>query len=121
MIDVRITGLDESLASLMAALDGELADGMHRAAAVVAEEAASSHPYTNRTGDLEQRTVAGSVSGRASDGEITAEVLGDTEYGEYVDRKPSFAFLEPAYQRAEAQVEATIEQAMQRAADRAGW
>jgi len=117
--DVRIHGLTEALATLTANLDSELADGMHRAAEAVAEDAAGSHPYTNRTGDLEQRTVAGSVSGRASDGEVVAEVLGDTEYGEYVERREAFAFLAPAAERAEGRIVDEIEKAMQRAADRA--
>lgn len=119
MIDVRVHGLEGALADLTASLDSELADGMHRAAEIVAEEAAREHPYQNRTGDLEQRTVAGRVSGRASDGEVIAEVLGDTEYATYVEKKPGFAFLEPAYQRVEGQVESEIENALQLAADRA--
>jgi hypothetical protein len=119
--DVRVTGLDESLADLLAALDQELPQGMLRAAQAVAVEASSNHAYTNRTGDLQAATQAGAVTGRASDGEITAEVVGDTDYGEFVERNEAFAFLEPAAARAEGRIEEEIDGALDRAAERAGW
>lgn len=119
--DVRVTGLDEAVADLLAALDQELPQGMLRAAQAVAVEASSNHAYTNRTGDLQAATQAGAVTGRASDGEIVAEVVGDTPYGEYVERNADFAFLEPAAERAEGRIEEEIDGALDRAAERAGW
>lgn len=119
--DVRVTGLDEALAELTAALDQELPQGMLRAAQAVADEAASNHPYENRSGDLQAATQAGAVTGRASDGEIVAEVVGDTPYGEYVEARAEFAFLAPAAERAEGRIEDEIDGALDRAAERAGW
>ena len=119
--DVRITGLDDAIADLEAALDAELQQGMLRAAQAVAEEAASDHPYSNRTGALQAGTQAGAVTGEASSGEIVAEVVGETEYGEYVEGNPDFAFLEPAAERAADRIEDEIDAALERAAQRAGW
>ena len=119
--DVRITGLDEAIDGLTAALDVDLREGMLRAAQAVAEEAASSHAYQNRTGSLQAATQAGAQRGQASDGEIVGEVVGDTEYGEYVEGNPSFAFLAPAAERADGRIEEELEAALERAVQRAGW
>lgn len=119
--DVRITGLDDAIADLEAALDAELQQGMLRAAQAVAEEAASDHPYSNRTGALQAGTQAGAVTGEASSGEIVAEVVGETEYGEYVEGNPDFAFLAPAAERADGRIEDEVDAALERAAQRANW
>ena len=119
--DVRVSGATEAVADLLAALDQELQQGMLRAAQAVADEAASNHAYTNRTGDLQAATQAGAVTGSASDGEITAEVVGDMPYGEYVEGREGFAFLEPAAERSEGRIEDEIDGALDRAAERAGW
>jgi hypothetical protein len=119
--DVRVLGLVEAVDALRAALDQELPQGMLRAAQAVAEEAASDHAYQNRTGALQAGTQAGGVRGTGSDGEIVVDVVGDTPYGEYVERNPDFAFLEPAARRSEARVEDEIDRALDRAAERAGW
>ncbi len=119
--DVRITGLDEAIDGLTAALDVDLREGMLRAAQAVAEEAASSHAYQNRTGSLQAATQAGAQRGQASDGEIVVEVVGDTDYGEYVEGNPDFAFLAPAAERADGRIEEELEAALERAVQRAGW
>jgi hypothetical protein len=92
---------------------------MLRAAQAVATQAANTHDYQNRTGDLQARTQAGAVRGEPSSGEIVAEVAGDTEYGEFVEGK--MPFLEPAAAAAESQIEEEIDRALERAAERAGW
>lgn len=119
--DVRVSGVTEAVADLLSALDQEMHQGMLRAAQAVADEAAGNHPYTNRTGALQAGTQAGAVTGSASDGEITAEVVGDTPYGEYVEGREGFAFLEPAAERSEGRIEDEIDGALDRAAERAGW
>lgn len=119
--DVRIVGLDDVIADFEAALDIELREGMLRAAQSVADEAAANHAYHNRTGALQAGTQAGEVRGEASAGEIVVEVVGDTEYGEYVESNPDFAFLAPAADRAAPLVESEIDAAIERAAQRAGW
>lgn len=117
--DVRIYGLDEAISDLEGALDEELQQGILRAAQAVADEAAAHHEYHNQTGALQAGTQAGATRGRASDGEIAAEVVADTNYGEYVERK--LPFLEPAAERADGRIEDELEAALQRAAERAGW
>lgn len=119
--DVRVLGLDEALGDIKAALDIDLREGMLRAAQIVADEAANSHSYQNRTGALQASTQAGAVTGAATDGEIIAEVLGDTPYGEYVEGREGFAFLEPAASRSEGRIDSELDGALDRAAERAGW
>lgn len=120
-VDVRIFGLEDALGDLEAALDAEIQQGMLRAAQSVADEAAANHAYHNRTGALQAGTQAGEVRGEASSGEIVVEVVGDTEYGEYVESNPDFAFLAPAVERADTRMQDEIDAALERAAQRAGW
>lgn len=117
--DVRVLGLAEVFGEIKSALDIEVRDGMLRAAQIVAEEAASQHSYQNRTGDLQGATQAGAVSGNATDGEVSVDVVGDTEYGEHVEAK--LPFLEPAADRSDARVDDELDAALERAAQRAGW
>lgn len=119
--NVRIIGLDEAIAELAAAFDVDLREGLLRGAQAVADEAAASHPYENRTGALQAATQAGAVRGMASDGEVSAEVVGDTEYGGFVEGNPTFAFLAPAVEHSEGRIEEEIEAALERAAQHAGW
>lgn len=119
----ELTGVERWADELEAALDQEAAEGMNRVDALVADEAASNHPYTSRTGDLEGRTVPGVVRGRLSDGTLAGEVLGDTPYGEYLEEPghPTagrFAFLKPAYERRDADVSRAMDEALARAGER---
>lgn len=97
----RVTfSLDAQLGELAAAIDDEARAAMLDGARLVADEAAAHHPYTNRTGRLQSRTVAGRVSGNASRGRVRAEVLGDTRYGSFVEegtsRNRPYPYLAPA-------------------------
>lgn len=122
---VVIEGFDEALDGLLAGLEQEMPQGVTDAAKIVADEAAASHPYTNRTGTLQQRTVPGVTTGRFSDDTLEGEALGDTPYGGYVEegtsRARAFPFLAPAAERREGDTVRAIEQGANRGARRAGW
>ena len=84
-------------------------------AMVVADEAVSSHTYTNRTGRLQASTRADSVRGSWRSG-YTVSVVGAMPYGSFLEEGTSriqgYAFLLPAYARREAQVETIVADAM---------
>lgn len=131
MADRVFFDVDQAVAGLLSALDRELTEAATDAAKLVAEEAASNHPYQNRTGRLQQRTVAGRTTGVASNGNLRFRVLGDTRYGSFVNdgtknedgsqRTRPYPFLAPAYERRMSGVAATFEVAMTRAAKSEGW
>ena len=81
--------MERAIAELSAAIEQELPKGALDGARVVAEEAATNHLYTNRTGRLQSRTQTGRVRGSALRGLIRAEVLGDTRYGGFVEHGTS--------------------------------
>lgn len=102
---------------LSSSLPFALMDG----AMVVADEAVSSHTYTNRTGRLQASTRADSVRGSWRSG-YTVSVVGAMPYGSFLEEGTSriqgYAFLLPAYARREAQVETIVADAMALVADR---
>lgn len=102
---------------LSSSLPFALMDG----AMVVADEAVSSHTYTNRTGRLQASTRADSVRGSWRSG-YTVSVVGAMPYGSFLEEGTSriqgYAFLLPAYDRREAQVETIVADAMALVADR---
>lgn len=120
----RVTfSLDAQLGSLAAMLDGEARAAMLDGARIVADEAAAHHPYTNRTGRLQSRTVAGRVRGNASRGRVSAEVLGDTRYGSFVEegtsRSRPYPYLAPAAAAKGDEVAEGVAEACARALERA--
>lgn len=120
----RVTfSLDAQLGSLAAALDDEARAAMLDGARIVADEAAAHHPYTNRTGRLQSRTVAGRVRGNASRGRVRAEVLGDTRYGSFVEegtsRNRPYPYLAPAAAAKGDEVAEGVAEACARALERA--
>ncbi len=123
MADRVFLDVDQAIAELSAAIEQELPKGALEGARVVAEEAATNHPYTNRTGRLQSRTQAGRVRGSALRGLIRAEVLGDTRYGGFVEdgtsRSRPYPYLAPAWRRREPDFARAIEASLELAALRA--
>lgn len=118
--DVRLgPGFTKDVARLKKTIETGVQQGLLRAAQAVASEAASHHAYHNRTGALEAATQVGEVSGSLKSGTLTAEVVGDTPYGEYVERK--MPFLEPAAETALDGAMSIVEDELQKAIDAAGW
>lgn len=123
MADRVFLDVDRAIAELSAAIEQELPKGALEGARVVAEEAATNHPYTNRTGRLQSRTQAGRVRGSALRGLIRAEVLGDTRYGGFVEdgtsRNRPYPYLAPAWRRREPDFARALEASLELAARRA--
>lgn len=117
-------GLGEG-GELADAIDEELFAAFHEIARRVAQEARANHPYQNRTGTLESRTLPGPVTGRASQGTLTAEVGAYTGYAGYVEYGTSHAqpypFLHPAAEKIEEESERIIDEALRQALSRMGW
>ena len=115
--------VDRAIAELSAAIEQELPRGALDGARIVAEEAATNHPYTNRTGRLQNRTQAGRVRGSALRGLIRAEVLGDTRYGGFVEhgtsRNRPYPYLGPAWARRQDDFARAVDAALERAVVRA--
>lgn len=122
---MRLVGVEQAVADLSAALEREMEAGMLRGARLVADQAAAVHPYTNRTFQLQRRTVAGRVSGSLHVGRWRAEVFGDTPYGSFVEegtsRARAYAFLGPAWVARAEDVARVLEDSMRRAVSAAGW
>ncbi len=115
--------VERAIAEMLGAIEQELPKGALDGARIVAEEAATNHPYTNRTGRLQSRTQAGRVRGSALRGLIRAEVLGDTRYGGFVEhgtsRSRPYPYLGPAWVRRQDDFARAVEAALERAAVRA--
>jgi hypothetical protein len=115
--------VDQAIAELLGAIEQELPRGALEGSRIVAEEAATNHPYTNRTGRLQSRTQAGRVRGSALRGLIRAEVLGDTRYGGFVEhgtsRSRPYPYLGPAWVRRQDDFARAVEAALERASVRA--
>ena len=115
--------VERAIAEMLGAIEQELPKGALDGARIVAEEAATNHPYTNRTGRLQSRTQAGRVRGSALRGLIRAEVLGDTRYGGFVEhgtsRSRPYPYLGPAWVRRQDDFARAIDAALERAAVRA--
>lgn len=115
--------IDGVITDALARIDEEVSRGALMGARIVAEEAATNHPYTNRTGRLQNRTQAGRVMGLASRGNVRVDVLGDTFYGGFVEhgtsRNRPYPYLRPAWQRREEDfarvIDAALAQGLRRA------
>ena len=118
-------GLDEAFEELLAGLDAEMPEAVTACAKLTADEAARSHPYVNRSRQLETHTVPGVTDGVFSAGTLHGEAVGDTPYARFVDegtpRARAFPFLAPAAERAEGDASRELDQGAARAGRRAGW
>lgn len=121
MFTIRLEGVEEEIRRLELALDEQLRPTMLRATEEVAQEAQNNHPYTNRSGDLEANTKAGPADGRFMSGTLAGSVVADTDYAEYVDSRPGFEFLQPAFDRVQSRLDTIVQLGLDAAAKRAGW
>lgn len=110
-----ITGLAGALREIERAIAGALEETVEAHAERVATEARANHPYTDRTGALTASIEALPASGNALDGQLRGFVVAGAEHAEYVESNPSFAFLEPAAHRLDADLVRAAEVAIERA------
>jgi hypothetical protein len=115
----RLTGVEADLARLAVALDPQLDAALALFSARVADAARASHPFQNRTGDLESSIRALDTHGDALAGTLEGGVIADEEYAEHVDAR--LPFLQPAFDRTEGEADRFLQDALDEAARLAGW
>ena len=122
MADRVYLDVEPLIGAILASVDDAVAEGVLDGARVVAEQAAAVHPYTNRTGNLQRRTQAGRVVGRASRGLVRVDVMGDTRYGSFVEegtsRNRAYPYLAPAWVAREADFARIVDEALTRGLER---
>ncbi len=122
MADRVYLDVEPLIGAILASVDDAVAEGVLDGARVVAEQAAAVHPYTNRTGNLQRRTQAGRVVGRASRGLVRVDVLGDTRYGSFVEegtsRNRAYPYLAPAWLVRESDFARIVDEALTRGLER---
>jgi HK97 gp10 family phage protein len=110
--------LERALVDMQASVERELPPAMLHVAEMVADEARSNHPYQDRSGDLTAMTVPGSVTMHGDT--VTAQTVGETEYGGFVDEGTTHMaarpFLKPAFDRCEQRAAAEVSDRLARAA-----
>lgn len=114
-VGVELTGLEQAIKSVLDKI-GEGADqGAIAAAKVVADQAKSSHPYTDRSGDLTSSiTPPDYTSGSLASGNLECAVVAMEPYAGFVEAK-GFKFLEPAFEASIPQVEQAFATAVEQA------
>ncbi len=125
MIPFRVTlDLDSALEAsdrLRHALNDQMEEAMRLISEDVADEARRGHTFQNRTGDLEASIQAIEPGGTFMLGTLAGFVHAFEDYAEYVEEKPGFEFLEPAWERVEPHVDQILQLAIEQAAGLAGW
>lgn len=107
-----LASVEAEVRDLTAQLDRAAAEGMTAVGEAVASAARDQHPYQNRTGDLEASTRAEAPFGELSRGTLSVDVVADTDYAQYVDGRPGFEFLQPAFDRTSAEQDAAMQRAL---------
>ncbi len=121
-IRVVIEGIDESVRALDRALDNSLRDAVVRIARGVGERAKTEHPWQKRTGNLEASTAGSNVVwGDVWNDTLAGEVVADTEYAQYLEGNPQWAWLDPAWHAYEPTATEMLDAAMDEACRVAGW
>lgn len=99
MLDVRVdvSDLRRTLEHALPALALGTQKALNELAAAAAKDAKEHHPYTNRTGKLEQFTR---VKKRQGDNALLVKIEAARPYASYVEAMPKFRFLGAAVDRA---------------------
>jgi hypothetical protein len=121
-IEFRLSGVREAVRDLEREIESSVEAALLRMGDDVASVAKATHPYQNRTGLLEKNTEGFSVlAGNFWRDSLEGGVIAATDYASFVDDRPEFAFLEPAWRLYEPQAEVRLDAALSLAAERAGW
>ncbi len=119
VVALDLSGLPAHIERLKSALDASMLEGLDQVAFHVAANARESHPYQNRTGDLESSTQPDAAEGSFLLGTLRSGVVATESYAEHVDGNDAFAFLQPAFDREEHAGYATVQDALDAACRRA--
>lgn len=119
MLSATLQGLD-AFDALADAMDAELVGIVERTAETAASIARADHPYTDRTNRLTQ-SIEALPAVRAPDGVARGGVAAGEDYAEHVEKKPGYAYLEPALEASRPFAEEDLAATAVQAARRAGW
>lgn len=119
-IELDVGSVTRMVQALERAIPSHVEAGLSAILDRTAEQARASHPYTNRSGRLQQETQARGIEGDFFRDNLTGEVRADTFYASFVEER-GFEFLAPAYERIGAEAESLMEQQLDAAAAQAGW
>jgi hypothetical protein len=118
MLPIRVSlaasEVDAWLQRLDEALDAQVRVALELTCGAVAEEARASHPYQNRSGDLEAMTQPGGIAGSFYDDTLIGDVTAGMPYASYVEER-GFEFLMPAWERSAGQIDRILADSIQRA------
>lgn len=115
-LSFQLAGVAAFVRDLETGVERELRRALLRVGDDTAAVARATHPYRNRTGRLEGSTEGYSVLyGSPWDGSLTGGVVAATPYASFVDAKPAFEFLGPAWRMYEPQADVVLEQALEAA------
>lgn len=112
----NIPEVERRLDRLGDAMDQALSEAVRLAGNRIAESARQTHPYTNRTGNLQASTQAIEPSGSFRAGTLEGGVEATEFYAEFVDAMPDYEFLRPAYLYEREEVDQIFQQALEYAA-----
>jgi hypothetical protein len=115
----EIRGVEETLREFSHDLDESVRRALQLIGANVAQTAQANHPWQNRTTALQTNTRDEQAEGSFMADSLTLEVVGDTDYGEYLEEKPQWAYLTPAWESQESRTESDFDAAVQAACDSA--
>ena len=121
MLKVTLSGVDAAFSALEGAISSELPKGLWAVTEMVAAEARISHPWINRTGDLEASIEGSEAAGSFFDDTLIASVDALMPYGSFLEDRDEFAYLGPAWDRKEPEAERLIDTSLSNAVHEAGW
>jgi hypothetical protein len=119
-ISFDVPSLERDIDRLRNTLDESMREGLAQVGEMVAASARAEHPYQNRTGDLEASTQAVPPIGAFLASTLTGGVVATEEYADFVNDRPGYEFLEPAFERSMTGADIIVQSALDDAVARAG-
>lgn len=114
-ITITISYEAEAFGRVREAIGDGVAQAIDEVAEAVAIVARERHGYTNRSGDLEENTIATPHIGAFFADTLRSAAVGFTEYASYVESKPLFAFMGPAVRAVMPRIPSIVETELVRA------
>jgi hypothetical protein len=109
------SALDAALGALPRAVDAEFRAVVRRGGRRIAETAKRAHAWQNRTGRLERSITSLDATGDITAGSLRGGAVAGMPYAGYLERRPEFAFMEPALEASIPFIEEDAAAALERA------
>jgi hypothetical protein len=106
-ISATITGLGQSVASMRRAVRTEMRRSADKASKVLVESIKQTHPFQNRTGNLEESIGPLDLDsdGDVLEGELLFGAEASMDYASYVNDMPQFEYMNLGYMLAKDEVD----------------